>query len=139
MRLRAAASIAFLALLGACGEEQIITGNIVTPKDRYTRQADALCQDYADAAMGASLAYADASAKERVRIRRRLAAKGEKVQDKVEALPRPGTEDDDLLDPIFKKMRKELEAVRTGKGADIPGLAKLAERYGFDVCGQGSG
>jgi hypothetical protein len=138
MRLRATASVAVLALLGACGEEEVPTGNIVTPKDRYIRQADALCLDYRDAATGASLAYKDASAKERVRIRRRLAATGDETQDKLEALPRPGSEDDELLDAFFKKTRKQVELLRAGKETDVPGLARLADRYGFDVCGQGT-
>ena len=132
-----AASIAVLTFLSACGEEEVITGNIVTPKERYIRQADGLCRDYRDAAMGAALAYRDASAKQRVKIRRRLAATAEKVQRKLEALPRPETEDQRLLDPFFRKTRKQVQALRAGKQADVPGLEKLADRYGFDVCGQG--
>jgi hypothetical protein len=138
MRLLASGSIAVLAVLGACGEDEVPTGNIVTPKDRYIRQADALCLDYRDAATGASLAYEDASARERVKIRRRLAATGDEVQDKLEALPRPGSEDDELLDSIFQKTRKQVELVRAGKQTDVAGLDKLADRYGFDVCGRGA-
>jgi hypothetical protein len=134
---RAALPIVFLIFLSACGEEEVPTGNIVTPKERYIREADALCGDYQDAALAAQVAYRDASANERVKIRRRLAAKGEKVQDKVEALPRPETEDQELLGPIFSKMRKQVEALRAGKPTDVPGLGNLAGRYGFDVCGQG--
>jgi hypothetical protein len=136
MRLRAAVSIAVLTLLSACGEAEVPTGNIVTPKEGYIRLADALCLDYRDAATGAALAYRDASAKERAKIRRRLAAKAEKVQDKLEALPRPESEGQELLDPFFKKTRKQVEALRAGKQVDVPGLDKLADRYGFDVCGQ---
>ena len=134
---RAALPIVFLTFLSACGEEGVPTGNIVTPKERYIQQADALCRDYADAALGAQVAYRDASAKERAKIRRELAAKGEKVQAKVEALPRPETEDQDLLPAIFRKMRKQLEALRAGKPMAAAGLDELASRYGFDVCGQG--
>jgi hypothetical protein len=134
---RAALPIVFLSFLSACGEEGVPTGNIVTPKDRYIREADGLCRDYQDAALAAQVAYRDASAEERVKIRRRLAAKGEAVQDKVEALPRPETEDQELLDPIFSKIRKQVEALRADKPTNVPGLAKLADRYGFDVCGHG--
>jgi hypothetical protein len=136
MRLRAAVSVAALALFGACGDEEVPTGNIVTPKERYIRQADALCQDLRDAAMGAGLAYRDASEKERAKIRRRLAAKALRVQNKLEALPRPETEDEQLLDPFFEKTRQQAEALRAGKRSDVAGLDDLADRYGFDVCGQ---
>ena len=86
--------------------------------------------------MGASLAYRDASPKERVKIRRKLAATGEEVQDKLEALPPPEDDDRELLDPLFKKMRRQLVALRAGKQGDVPGMDRLADRYGFDVCGQ---
>jgi len=136
-RLVLITAIASLTFLSACGEEEVPTGNIVTPKERYIREADALCRDYQDAALGAQLAYQDASAKERAKIRSKLAATGEKVQDKLEALPRPETEDQELLDPIFSKMRRQVAALRADRPTDVPGLAKLANRYGFDVCGHG--
>ena len=136
MKLRATASIAILTLLGACGEEEVPTGNIVTPKERYIRQADALCRDYRDAALGAGLAYRKASAKERVRIRRRLAAAGAEMQDKLEALPRPESEDQELLAPIFEKTRDQIRALRAGQRVNGRELDELADRYGFDVCGQ---
>jgi len=131
-----AAAIAVLTSLSACGEEEVPTGNIVTPKQRYIRQADALCRDVRDAALGASPAYQDASAKERLKIRRRLAATAEKVQDKLEALPRPETEDRELLDPIFKLMRNQVDAFRAGKQGDPARLDKFAARYGFASCGR---
>jgi hypothetical protein len=136
MKLRATVSIAILALLNACGQEEIPTGNIVTPKERYIRQADALCLDRRDAALRAALASRKASAKERVKIRRRLAAMAAKVQDKLEALPRPESEDQALLDPFFEKTRKQVQALHAGKQVDVAELDKLADRYGFDVCGQ---
>jgi hypothetical protein len=137
MKPGAAALVAFLIFLSACGEEGVPTGNIVTPKERYLRQADALCQDYRDAAMGAALAYGEASSRERAKIRRELAATAERVQRKLEALPRPESEDQKLLDPFFAKMRRQVAAVRAGKRVEVPGLDVLADRYGFDVCGQG--
>lgn len=137
VRRVAAAGIAFVTFLSACGEDEVPTGNIVTPKERYIRQADALCQDVRDASMAASVAYQDASARERAKIRRRLASTAARTQDKLEALPRPETKDQGLLDPIFKLMRKQVEAFRAGREADVPRLEKLADRYGFDACGQG--
>src|SRR6185503_10962367 len=133
---RAAVSIAFVAFLSACGEADVPTGNIVTPKERYIRQADALCQDFRDAALSSALAYRDASPKERAKIRRKLADTGNAVQKKVEALPPPQDEDQALLGPLFKKMREQVEAIRAGKRGDPRGTDKLADRYGFDVCGR---
>ena len=117
--------LATVALLAACGEDEIVTGNIVSPKDRYIRQADALCTDFKDAVLGTQAAAREASPRERARLVRRLRGRAKALDEKLEAIPRPDA-DRELLDRFLA----EFEIGRV-----TPKAKRLADRYGFDSCG----
>ena len=129
MRVPVAVLMALVTLFAACGDEPAVTtGNIVTAKERYIRQADAVCSDFHDAVMGTAVALRDASPAKRRRLTRELRRLADRAERKIEALPRP-EENRAVLERYIALSRE-----RGPSEPASPKLRRTADQYGFDAC-----